>query len=47
MRYGRVTGTKDGEAQIQLNDAEGTASVCRRAMSMPMMPFSLKMMDGV
>ncbi len=21
MRYGRVTGTKDGEAQIQLNDA--------------------------
>lgn len=22
MRYGRVTGTKDGEAQIQLNDAD-------------------------
>ena len=44
MRYGRVTGTKDGEAQIQLNDAEGPAFICRSAPSMPMMLFSLKTM---
>ena len=29
MRYGRVTGTKDGEAQIQLNDAKNNVSICR------------------
>ena len=34
MRYGRVTGTKDGEAQIQLNDAEGPAFICRSVLSM-------------
>ena len=46
MRYVRVTGTKDGEAQIQLNDARHCI-ICRSALSMPMMPFSLKMMDGL
>ena len=45
MRYGRVTGTKNGGAQIQLNDAEGTASTCRSALSMPMTLFSVKMVN--
>ena len=32
MRYGRVRGTKDGEAQIQLNDAKNNVSMCRSAL---------------
>ena len=44
MRYGWVTGTKEGEAQIQLNDAKNNASTCRSALSMPMTLFSLKTM---
>ena len=46
MRYGRVTGTKNGGAQIQLSDAEGTASTCISALSMPMTLFSVKMTGG-
>ena len=47
MRYGRVTGTKDGEAQIQLNDAKNNVSICRSALSMSMMPLGLRMMGGI
>ena len=46
MCYGRVTGTKDGEAQIQLNDAKGPAFICRSVLSMPMTLFSWKMTVG-
>ena len=47
MRYGRVTGTKDGEAQIQLNDAKNNVSICRSALSMSTMPLGLRMMGGI
>ena len=47
MRYGRVRGTKDGEAQIQLNDAKNNVSICRSALSMSMMPLGLRMMGGI
>ena len=44
MRYGWVTGTKEGEAQIQLNDAKNNVSICRSALSMSTMPLGLRMM---
>ena len=37
MRYGRGRGTKDGEAQIQLNDAKNNVSMCRSALFTLMM----------